>query len=287
MTKDQHNLSKILALRDEFRRRDTHVVGVVIAKGVSRRFPRKNVVPICGRPLVEWSLIQSLNSHLVTETYLSTDDDEIATIGRRLKVPVIWRYEIGEGVAGNVVLAHSIHQIREWHPVDIFVGCLPTNPFKQPWDIDECTWRYWDIRKRHRHCRVVTPLAPQLETVIHKKITDEYTVTILGDKHSHYMDATAACWSVSDPDWYLAMTEMVAKTDAETPDTELNMDGYPAPLTENKNFYYQVEHFQRFDLDLPEQLPVIEAIMQKHILQDGVDVYAQYKASRVKEVIEI
>lgn len=282
MTKEQHDLTRILTLRDEFKRRDTHVVAAVIAKGISRRFPRKNVAPICGRPLVEWSLVQALCSHLVTETYLSTDDEEIASIGRRLGVPVIWRYELGEGVAGNVALSHAIHQVREWHPIDIFLGFLPTNPLKQPWDIDECTWRYWDMRKRHRDCRVVNPLASQLETVIHKRLDDERSVTIVGDKHSHYMDGTATCWSTSDPDWYLWMTGMCARTDAEVVDLEVKLDGHPAPLTENVNYYYQVEHFQRFDLDLPEQRSVIESIMEKHILCEGPDVYERYKAQGQK-----
>jgi CMP-2-keto-3-deoxyoctulosonic acid synthetase len=50
---------------------------VIIAKGSSRRIPRKNMMDIAGRPMFTWSVIQSKYSHFIDKVYVSTDNSEI------------------------------------------------------------------------------------------------------------------------------------------------------------------------------------------------------------------
>lgn len=52
------------------------------ARGGSKRIPRKNVLPLGGRPLVEWTIDCALRSGLFEQVVVSSDDEEILAISR-------------------------------------------------------------------------------------------------------------------------------------------------------------------------------------------------------------
>jgi len=280
VTKEQHNLAAILTLRDEFRRRGTRVVAITIARGGSNRLPRKNTLPFAGRPLVEWSIIQSLCSHLVTDTYLCTDDEEIAGVGRKAGAKIVWRYESTPcGVTANVTFSHAIRQIREWQPIDIAITILPTSPLRQPWDFDENIRLYQEVRQAYRECWVVGGLSRQMETVVHRKIDAIRSTVIIGDKRWNYLDGAGATWTVCDPDGYLAMTERSPKFDKEIDEKFVEVARQSTEIPQGDvTYYYGLEPWQRFDLDLPEQLGLMEDVMRRYILTEP-DVYERYKAA--------
>ena len=56
---------------------------VIPARGGSRRFPRKNIAPLGGRPLLGWAIAAAQASHLFSDVWVSTDDAEIAAVARR------------------------------------------------------------------------------------------------------------------------------------------------------------------------------------------------------------
>src|SRR5207247_768433 len=57
-------------------------VCLIPARGGSRRFPRKNIAPLRGRPLLAWAVEAARESKLFHDVWVSTDDDEIAAIAR-------------------------------------------------------------------------------------------------------------------------------------------------------------------------------------------------------------
>ena len=75
------------------KQQDNQVTAIIVARGGSKRLLRKNVLPFCGLPLVEWSILQAVCSHHIgaENTYLTTDDDEIAAIGEKHNLNIIWR----------------------------------------------------------------------------------------------------------------------------------------------------------------------------------------------------
>jgi N-acylneuraminate cytidylyltransferase len=58
------------------------VLAVIPARGGSKRVPRKNVREMAGRPLIAYTIEAALNSGIFARVVVSTDDDEIARIGR-------------------------------------------------------------------------------------------------------------------------------------------------------------------------------------------------------------
>lgn len=56
------------------------VVALIPARGGSKGIPRKNITPLCQRPLISWAIESALQSGAFDEIWVSTDDDEIARV---------------------------------------------------------------------------------------------------------------------------------------------------------------------------------------------------------------
>ncbi len=57
-------------------------IAIILARGGSKRLPRKNVLPINGRPMLAWSVDAALESRLFDQVLVSTDDEAIAEVAR-------------------------------------------------------------------------------------------------------------------------------------------------------------------------------------------------------------
>lgn len=58
------------------------ILCVVPARGGSKGVPRKNVLPVAGRPLISWTVEQALAARPAMDVVVSTDDEEIAAVAR-------------------------------------------------------------------------------------------------------------------------------------------------------------------------------------------------------------
>ena len=55
-------------------------IAIIPARGGSKRIPRKNMKPFCGKPLVCWAIDTALASGLFDRFVVSTDDHEVARL---------------------------------------------------------------------------------------------------------------------------------------------------------------------------------------------------------------
>ena len=63
-------------------------LGLIPARGGSKGVPRKNVRPLAGRPLLDYTVEAARGSRRLSEIVLTTEDEEIARIGRGLGLDV-------------------------------------------------------------------------------------------------------------------------------------------------------------------------------------------------------
>ena len=56
------------------------VLGLITARGGSKGIPRKNIVPLGGKPLIAWTIESAINSSVLDRVIVSTDSNEIADI---------------------------------------------------------------------------------------------------------------------------------------------------------------------------------------------------------------
>lgn len=58
-------------------------LAVIVARGGSKRIPRKNIRLFCGKPIIAYSIEAALHSDCFDEVMVSTDDAEIANIAKQ------------------------------------------------------------------------------------------------------------------------------------------------------------------------------------------------------------
>lgn len=115
------------------------VLGVVTARGGSKGIPRKNLVELVGKPLLAWTALAARNSKLA-RTVLSTDDDEIARVGREwgLDVPFMRPPDLAYDDTPTIpVLQDVVRRLEEvGERYDAIFTLQPTSPLRTHQDID-------------------------------------------------------------------------------------------------------------------------------------------------------
>lgn len=67
------------------------VLSIIPARGGSKGIPRKNVRLVGGKPLIEWTFFEAIRSNYCEHLFVSTDDDEIASVAKLQGVDVVMR----------------------------------------------------------------------------------------------------------------------------------------------------------------------------------------------------
>jgi CMP-N-acetylneuraminic acid synthetase len=112
------------------------VLGLVPARGGSKGVPGKNVRPLAGHTLLEYTVRAARESSVLDRVILSTDSLEIADAGRRagLEVPFMRPAALAADDTPMVpVIEHALGEIARhgWSP-DIVVLLQPTSPLRRP-----------------------------------------------------------------------------------------------------------------------------------------------------------
>jgi CMP-N,N'-diacetyllegionaminic acid synthase len=112
------------------------VLGLVPARGGSKGVPGKNVRPLAGHTLLEYTARAARESGVIDRVILSTDSLEIADAGRRagLEVPFMRPAALAADDTPMVpVIEHALGEIARhgWSP-DIVVLLQPTSPLRRP-----------------------------------------------------------------------------------------------------------------------------------------------------------
>tara|TARA_B110001469_G_scaffold79508_1_gene75220 strand:- start:14 stop:1183 length:1170 start_codon:yes stop_codon:yes gene_type:complete len=113
---------------------------IIPARGGSKGLPRKNVLPICGKPLIAWNIKAAMASGQVEGVYVSTDDPEIAQIARAHGAGVIDRPAdlAGDTATSESALLHGLDHLAEngdQPELLVFMQC--TSPLTATEDIDQ------------------------------------------------------------------------------------------------------------------------------------------------------
>ena len=132
------------------------VLGMTFAREGSKRLPGKNMKIMCGKPLLEWSLIQLVNTKYVADYCLVTDSEEMGKLGEQYGFKIAWqpkeeieRAEAEGRLGGTYATRRGIDFMQELQKkkmetnrgeqlFDVMVNLLPTQPLRKPDEIDNC-----------------------------------------------------------------------------------------------------------------------------------------------------
>jgi CMP-N-acetylneuraminic acid synthetase len=112
------------------------ILAVITARGGSKRLLNKNILPLAGKPLIQWTIEGALKSKYIDTCIVSTDSNEIAKLSKiaGATIPFIRPSELSNDTATSfAVLAHSIENC-DAH--DYLLLLQPTSPLRTTADID-------------------------------------------------------------------------------------------------------------------------------------------------------
>lgn len=115
-------------------------LALIPARGGSKGVPRKNILPVGGRPLIAWTIEAAKKSGVCTRIIVSTDDPEIAEIAKKegADVPFMRPADIAKDDTPDYpVFAHAIEWLKKnekWNP-DAVLWLRPTSPLRTADDI--------------------------------------------------------------------------------------------------------------------------------------------------------
>ncbi len=112
-----------------------HVLALIPARGGSKSVPRKNLLPVAGKPLIAYSIRHALACSAITRTLVSTDDREIAEVAREhgAEVPFSRPAEFAGDFATDLqVFRHALAWLadEEGYVPELVVHLRPTGPVR-------------------------------------------------------------------------------------------------------------------------------------------------------------
>jgi N-acylneuraminate cytidylyltransferase len=120
---------------------DPRIVAFIFARGGSKGVPRKNILPVGGIPLVGRAIRSAKAVPRITQVILSTDDPEIADVGRTYgaDTPFMRPAELSGDTASELdAWRHALGWAQMHGGVDVFVSLPAVSPLRDPADVDRC-----------------------------------------------------------------------------------------------------------------------------------------------------
>ncbi len=116
------------------------ILGITPARGGSKRLPRKNIKPLCGKPLLAWTIEAAKASKRLDRYVVSTEDAEVAAVARQWGAEVLDR---PAALAGDETTMLSVIQdVLARLPAEIVVLLQATSPIRDEGLIDRCIERF-------------------------------------------------------------------------------------------------------------------------------------------------
>lgn len=180
--------------------RNIRVLGIIPARGGSKRIPLKNLAPLAGKPLIAYAIHAAQESRMLDACIVSTDDPKIAAVASSLgaDVPFLRPRKYAQDSSRDIAYAkHALEWLkrhRKWQP-EIIVLLPPDAPLRTGKDIDHAVkfllsekfdsvrtlagplrhpplkalWTMKDARKKQ-----ITPLFPHLVGAPMQKVPPYY-----------------------------------------------------------------------------------------------------------------
>ena len=117
------------------------ILSVITARGGSKTIPRKNILPVGGKPLIAWTIEAAQASPSLSRNIVSTDDQEIGDIAQRwgADVPFIRPTELAGDASPHIpAVQHAVRWVEahDQEKPDWVLLLQPTTPLRTSEDIE-------------------------------------------------------------------------------------------------------------------------------------------------------
>lgn len=119
---------------------DLRILALIPARGGSKGIKKKNIIDLCGKPLIAYTIEAAKKSRYIDDVIISTDNEEIAKVGREFgaEVPFLRPSELAEDTSPTIdAVLHAVVSLKQRGcDYDVLVLLQPTSPLRTAKDID-------------------------------------------------------------------------------------------------------------------------------------------------------
>ncbi len=119
------------------------VLGIIPARGGSKRVPKKNIKKLVGKPLISYTFDEAKKSKYIDRLVLISDDKKIGALAKKNGVdwPFVEPPDMADGTKTDFeFFTHMLQWLKdnESYVPDIIVQLRPTSPLRTVEHIDKC-----------------------------------------------------------------------------------------------------------------------------------------------------
>ncbi len=206
--------------------KDHTILALIPARGGSKGIPRKNIIDLCGKPLIAYSIEAARNSKYIDYVFVSTDDEEIANVAKKCgaQVPFMRPAEYATDTSKtSEAVNYSINKLQSMDMVfsDLII-LQPTSPLRTAEDIDGALEKYYE-------CGCI-PLASVSEVDDHPILIR----SIENDRLIRLLNVSSTCRRQDMPKYYRINGAIYIKPIEETDESKTGNDS-SIPYIMDKN----------------------------------------------------
>lgn len=116
------------------------ILALIPARGGSKGIKNKNIIDLCGKPLIQYSIDAALQSKYIDDVVVSTDSQAIADVSVKCgaEVPFLRPAELASDTAKSIdAVIHAVNVLKtQGREYDCVVFLQPTQPLRTAEDID-------------------------------------------------------------------------------------------------------------------------------------------------------
>jgi CMP-N-acetylneuraminic acid synthetase len=172
------------------------ILAVIPARGGSKRLPKKNIKPLGGKPLINWSIEAIRGISEICEVLVSTDDTQIASIAKRAGASVPWLRpnNLSTDTASSIDVAlHALDWYEsKFNSVEGLLLLQPTSPFRTRKNIENGIDTY--VNSNFSSVVAVTPAKDRTALVFKNKDNFISPFTNKSNSFSEPGDSVSSYW---------------------------------------------------------------------------------------------
>lgn len=116
------------------------ILAIIPARGGSKGLPDKNIKPLCGKPLIGWSIEQAKLSKYIDDIFVTTDSEKIANTAKEfgIDIPFLRPAELANDTSSSIDVVE--HVLSHYERKNLFFNYIvllePTSPLRKKNDLD-------------------------------------------------------------------------------------------------------------------------------------------------------
>lgn len=217
-------------------------LAAIPARGGSQGIPGKNIAPVCGVPLISYTIRETRLSRYIDCVAVTTDSQEIANVARKEKARVVMRppHLAADTSTTASALAHLIGAMEQQY--DYIVLLQATQPLRKAFHIDEAIEMLAD-----RELPSLVSVTPVSEHPLFMRTMERDGFL------SPLLQAASTVRRQDFPPHYIVNGAIYINRASDIkPETSLNDNKYG----------YKMDRIYHLDIDTPEDLKKFETIIE-------------------------